>query len=156
LQNIFFLLIYFSRVFSIDKRLLPNLRRLKITSKYNTHTIELPDRLFDRDVLFSLTNFTLVGMVTGPYVVRKLLSMLCHQCSYVLNVRWHVKTAISLSDTSVVLLNTFRQLKGRVPIELELSLYDNSYSIRVLTVPTIDKSLCAYSYLNKNIVRAYV
>jgi len=150
------LLIYFSRVFSIDKRLTPNLRRLKISSKYNVHAMELPDGLFDRDVLFSLTNFTLVGIVPGLYVVRKLLSMLCHQCSYILNVRWHVKTAISLSDTSVILLDTFRQLKGRVPIELELSLYGNSYSIRALTVPTIDKSLCAYSYLDKNIVRAYV
>lgn len=150
------MLIYFSRVFSIDKRLTPNLRRLKISSKYNVHAMELPDGLFDRDVLFSLTNFTLVGIVPGLYVVRKLLSMLCHQCSYILNVRWHVKTAISLSDTSVILLDTFRQLKGRVPIELELSLYGNSYSIRALTVPTIDKSLCAYSYLDKNIVRAYV
>jgi len=97
----FFLLIYFSRVFSIDKHLTPNLRRLKITSKYNIHTMELPARLFDRDVLFSLTNFTLVGMVTGPYVVRKLLSMLCHQCSYTLHVRWHVKTEISHYRTQV-------------------------------------------------------
>ena len=78
LQNVFFLLIYFSRVSSIDKRLVPNLRRLKIRSKYAMHTMELPDGLFDHDVLFSLTNFTLVGMVTGPYIVRKLLSMVSH------------------------------------------------------------------------------
>jgi hypothetical protein len=155
LQNVF-LLIYFSRVSSIDKRLVPNLRRLKITSKYNIDAVELLDGLFDRDVLFSLTNFTLLGMVTGPYVVHNLLSMLSHQCSYTLFVRWHVKTAISLSHTSVILLNTFRQLKGRIPIELELSLYDNSYSITALTVPRIDRSLCAYSYLDKNTVRGYV
>jgi hypothetical protein len=57
---------------------------------------------------------------------------------------------ISLSDTSVILLDTFRQLKGRVPIVLELSLYGNSYSMRALKVPIIDKSLCAYSYLDQN------
>jgi hypothetical protein len=120
------------------------------------HTMELPDRLFSHDVLFSLTNFTLVRMVTGPYIVRKLLSMLSHQCSYVLNVIWCVKTAILLSDTSAILLDTFRQLKGPAPIELELSLETNGYSIRASTVPTIDKCLCAFTYLNRNIIRAYV
>jgi hypothetical protein len=154
--KMFFLLIYFSRVSSIDKRLVPNLRRLKIRSKYNMNTMELPDGLFDRDVLFSLTHFTLVGMVTGPYIVRNLLSMLSHQCSYVLNVRWCVENAILLSHTSVILLDTFRQLKGPVPIELELSLYPNGYSIIALTIPIIDKYLSAFTYLNKNTVRAYV
>ena len=67
-----------------------------------------------------------------------------------------MKTAILLSDTSVILLDTFRQLKGRVPIELELALDTNGYSIRALTVPTIDKSLCAFTYLDKNTIRAYV
>jgi hypothetical protein len=150
------LLIYFSRISSIDKRLVPNLRRLKIRSEYNMHNMELLDGLFDDDALFSLTHFTLVGMITGPYIVRKLLSMLNHQCSYVLNVRWYAKTVILLSDASAILLDTFRQLKGPVPIELELTVEINGYSIRALTVPIIDKYLSAYNYLHKYIIRAYV
>ncbi|CAF4590445.1 unnamed protein product, partial [Rotaria sp. Silwood2] len=140
------------RVSRIDKRLVPNLRRLKITLNYNSYATELLDQLFYHDVLYSLTNFTLVGMVNGPYIVCKLLSMLCHQCSYRLAVRWIVKTTISFSNTSIILLNTLQQLKGRIPIELELCLYENSYSISVFTLPRIDKSLDAYSYLDKNTI----
>jgi len=150
-----FLLIDFSRFSKIDKRLVPNLRCLKITLN-NIHGPELLDQLFDHDVLFSLTNFKLLGLVTGPDVVRNLLSMLCHQCSYTLMVRWHVKTMISLSDTSAILLDTFRQLQGRIPIELELSLYHHGYCIKALTVPRIDRYLCVDSYSNKNIVCGYV
>ncbi len=141
---------------SIDKRLVPNLRRLKISSKHVTFANGLLDRLFDCDVLFSLTNFTLVGMVIGLNVLRNLLSMLGHQCSYAFDVRWSVPTAISLSDTSDILLDMFRQLKGRVPIELSLELSENSYSIEASTTPRMNKSLDAYGYLKKNIVRAYV
>jgi hypothetical protein len=140
----------------IDKPLLPNLRRLKITSECNTPVKGLLDRLFDRDVLFSLTNFTLVGMVTGSDVIRNLLSMLSQECSYKLIVRWNVKTTIPLLDRSIILLDTFRQLKGRVPIELELSLYNDGYFIEAFTLPRINKSLDASAYLNENIVRAYV
>jgi hypothetical protein len=135
---------------------IPNLRRLKITSKYDIRTVELLDRLFDHNVLFSLTKFTLLGIVSGPDVVHNLLSMLHPQCLYVLNVIWFVQTVVSLSNTSAILLDTFRQLKGRIPIELELSLGYDRYSIRALTVPRIDKSLCGYSYLDKNIVTGYV
>ncbi|CAF4278475.1 unnamed protein product, partial [Rotaria sordida] len=98
----------------IDKRLVPNLRRLKITLKYDTNAMDLLDQLFDHNVLFSLTKFTLEGMVTGPNVVSK----------------WIVKTTISLSNTSSILLNTLQQLKERIPIELELCLYNDSYSIK--------------------------
>jgi hypothetical protein len=79
-------------------------------------------------------------MVSGPYIVRKLLSMLSHQCSYVLNVRWCVKTAILLSDTSVILLGAFRQLKGPVPTELELSLDTKGYFIRALYLRTVSRN----------------
>ncbi|CAF4428107.1 unnamed protein product [Rotaria sp. Silwood2] len=126
---------YNNRVSRIDKRLVPNIRHLKITLKYNSHATELLDQLFDQNVLFSLMNFTLVGMVTGPDVVCNLLSMLSHQCSYTLIVRWIVKTTISLSNTSIILLNTLRQLKERIPIELELCLYENSYSINAFALP---------------------
>ena len=118
--------------------------------------MELHDRLFDSDVLFSLTKFTLVGLIIGPNVLRNLLSMLSQQCSYAFNVRWSIPTAISLSDTSAILLDMFRQLKGRVPIELELSLFTDRYSIEASTMPRMNKCLTAYAYVNKNIVRAYV
>ncbi|CAF4666285.1 unnamed protein product, partial [Rotaria sp. Silwood2] len=108
------------QVSRFDKRLVPNLRRLKITLKYDINAMELLDQLFDHDVLFSLAKFTLEGMVTGPNVVSKLLSMLCHQCSHTYIIRWIVKTTISLSNTCSILLNTLQQLKGRMPIELEL------------------------------------
>ncbi|CAF4896214.1 unnamed protein product [Rotaria socialis] len=113
---------------------------------------QLLDKLFDHDVLFSLTKFTLEETVTGPNVVSKLLSMLCHQCSYTYIVQWFVKTTISLSDTSSILLNALQQLKGRIPIELELFLYKDDYSIKAFTLPRKDKYLCAYTYFNKNIV----
>ncbi|CAF1448085.1 unnamed protein product [Rotaria sordida] len=143
---------YNNQMFRIDKRLVPNLRCLKITLKDDINAMELLDKLFDHDVLFSLTKFTLEGIVTGPNVVSKLLSMLCHQCSYTYIVNWFVKTTISLSNASSILLNALQQLKGRIPIELELFLYNDSYSIKAFTLPRKDKYLCAYTYLNKNIV----
>ncbi|CAF4046120.1 unnamed protein product, partial [Rotaria sp. Silwood1] len=142
-----------NRISGIDKHLAPNLRCLKITSKYDTHSVAPLDRLFERDVWFSLTNFKLLGLVTGPHVIHNLLSMLSDQCLYVLIVKWYAWPSISLSDTSDILLNTFRQLKGRVPIELELSLNEDNYSIRALTIPRMDKCLSAYDYVNKNTVQ---
>ncbi|CAF3639615.1 unnamed protein product [Rotaria socialis] len=143
---------YNNQVSPIDKRLVPNLRRLKITLKYDINAMELLDQLFDHDVLFSLTKFALEGIVTGPNVVSKLLSMLSHQCSYTYIIRWIVKTTIALSNTSSIFLNTLQQLKGRIPIELELCLHNDGYSIDACTLPRKDKSLYAYKYLNKNIV----
>ncbi len=119
------------------------------------HGVEL-NQLFDHDVLFSLMNFTLLGLMAGPDVVRNLLSMLCHQCSYTLMVRWHVETMISLSSTSAILLDTLRQLQSRIPIELELSLYHHGYCIEASTVPRIGRSLYVGSDLNKNNVCGYV
>ena len=153
-----FSLLYFNGVFSIGKRLLPNLRRLKMVFKSNSYAEGLLDRFFDRDVLFSLTNFTLVGLVIDGDVVRKLLSMLSQQCSYTFDVRWFVNIPISLSDTSTILLDTFQQLKGRIAVELELQLsssYD-IYSIEAFTPPRMNRSSTTYDYLNENIVRAYV
>ncbi|CAF0738379.1 unnamed protein product [Adineta steineri] len=143
-----------NRVSNINKHLLPNLRRLKITLNNGIGDIEPLDQLFGHDVLFSLTNFTLLGVVSGSKVVRNLLSMLSHQCSYTLMVNWCVETMISLSDTSTILLNTFRQLQSRIPIELKLSLHHHSYSIAVLTIPQIKKTLYANEYIKENIVRA--
>ncbi|CAF4152120.1 unnamed protein product [Adineta steineri] len=77
-----------NRVSNINKHLVPNLRRLKITLNNDIRDVESIDQLFDHDVLFSLTNFTLVGIVTGSRVVRNLLSVLSDQCSYTLMVHW--------------------------------------------------------------------
>ena len=117
--------------------------------------MEQLDQLFDYDVLFSLTKFILSGIVTGPNIVRKLLSMLSHQCSYTLMVRWNVETMISLSDTSVILSDTFRQLQSRIPIEVELSLYHHGYYIDIFTVPRTDRYLCVDTSSNKDIVCGY-
>ncbi|CAF0750078.1 unnamed protein product [Adineta steineri] len=89
-----------NRVSNINKHLVPNLRRLKITLNNDIRDVESIDQLFDHDVLFSLTNFTLVGIVTGSRVVRNLLSVLSDQCSYTLMVHWRVRTMISYSDTN--------------------------------------------------------
>ncbi|CAF3871019.1 unnamed protein product, partial [Rotaria sp. Silwood1] len=40
-----------NRISGIDKHLAPNLRCLKITSKYDTHSVAPLDRLFERDLL---------------------------------------------------------------------------------------------------------
>ena len=111
----FLLIINFSRISKINKNLVPNLRRLKITLDNYIDNVEPLDQLFDHNVLFSLTNFTLLGLVTGFKVVRNLLSMLCHYCSYKLMVTWHVETMIPLSDTNIILLDIFRQLQSRIP-----------------------------------------
>jgi hypothetical protein len=116
---------------------------------------ESVNELFERDVLFSLMNFRLLAWVAGLHVLHNLQSMLSSQCLYSFDVEWSVKTVVSISETNKILFDTFQQLKGPVPIELELSLEENMYSIRALTVPRMDKCLCVYSYLHKNIVHGY-
>jgi len=108
------------------------------------------NKLFERDVLFSLTNFTLWASMTGLHVLHNLLSMLSSQCLYSLDVNWCVSSIGPLPETSNILFNTFQQLKGPVPIELELFLESNVCFIRAVTVPRMDKSLCVYSYQYKN------
>jgi len=157
--------IHFSRVTPINKRLAPNLRRLNINWIANVVTVEpienvitvkSIEKLFEHDVLFSLTNFTLLAKIAGPYVLQNLLSMLSSQCLYSLDVNWFVGTVVSLPETSAILSDTFQQFKGPVPIELELSLEENMYSIRAVTVPRMDRSLCVYSYLHKNTMHGYI
>jgi hypothetical protein len=113
------------------------------------------NELFERDVIFSLMNFTLWAEVDGPHVLHSLQSMLSSQCLYSFDVKWFVKTVLSLSETSKILFDTFQQLEGPGPIELELSLRETMYSIRALTVPRMTKCLCVYSYLQKNTVHGY-
>jgi hypothetical protein len=153
------LLIYFSRIIPINKRLAPNLRRLLIGWNRCINSVKSINQLFDRDVLFSLTKFTLSAKMAGPHVLNDLLSMLSPQCLYSFDIEWSVSSALSLSETSKILSDTFQQLKGSVPIELELCLEINCippmYSIRVITLPRMDRYLSIYLYLNKNNVQGY-
>ncbi len=101
--------------------------------------------------------FRLFAAIDGPYFLRNLLPMFSSQCLYSFGVIWYVETSVSLSETSKILSDTFQQLKGSVPIELELSIRNNgnSYFIRARTLPSMKKCLEAASYLNKRTVFAY-
>jgi hypothetical protein len=148
--------IYFSRMTLINKHRAPNLRQLKIKWFGPVIDLESVNKLFERDVLFSLTNFTFLAGIDGPHVLHNLLSMLSSQCLYSFDVKWFVRTVISLSETSKILSNTFQQLKGSMPIELKLSLGENMYSIKAVTLPKMNKSLYVYFYLHKNTVHGYI
>ena len=113
------------------------------------------NELFERDVLFSLMNFRLLARMSGLHVLHNLQLMLSSQCLYSFDVRWSVKAVVSIVETSKILDDIFQQLKGPVPIELELSLEEEIYFIRALTVPRMNKCFCVYSYLRKNIVHGY-
>ncbi|UJR14510.1 hypothetical protein I4U23_001506 [Adineta vaga] len=143
-----------NRISNINRQLVSNLRRLKITLKHYNSSVDSVDQIFDRDVWFSLTKFTLLGPVAGPTSIRNLLSMLSSHCSYTLMVTWHVQNMISLSDTSTILLDTFRQLQSRIPIEVQLSLNDHNYCIVVLTIPQIKSILYDNEFTSKNTVYA--
>ncbi len=140
----------------INKHRAPNLRQLKIKWFGPVIDLESVNKLFERDVLFSLTNFTFLAGIDGPHVLHNLLSMLSSQCLYSFDVKWFVRTVISLSETSKILSDTFQQLKGSMPIELKLSLQENWCFIRAVTLPKMDKSLDVYFYLHKNTVHGYI
>lgn len=114
------LLIHFSRSTPINRRVAPNLRRLNIKWNGCIMTVKSINELFERDVLFSLTNFVLVAQVDAPCALRNLLSMLSSQCLYSFNVNWFVRTVMTPLERNKLLSDTFEQLKGPVPIELKL------------------------------------
>ncbi|CAF4265267.1 unnamed protein product, partial [Rotaria sp. Silwood2] len=79
--------------------------------------------------------------------------MLSNQCLYSFDIKWLGRTEVPPPNTNKILSNVFQKLKGSVPIELELSLQEYTiYSIRAVTIPRMDKTLCVDSYLNKNTV----
>jgi hypothetical protein len=114
----------------IDRSLVPNLRRLKIS--WNNYgrlehqaSIVAPTQLSTRDVFFRLTLFSLVVEHLKNEVIHDLLSMLSTQCSYSLDILRRGETAsmaLGQSITSTILLNTFRELKGWKPMEVTRSL----------------------------------
>jgi hypothetical protein len=146
-------LIHFSRIIPINKHQASNLRRLNLNWNERINTVDSINKLFEHDILFSLTNFTLRARIADPHVLHHLLSMLSSQCLYSFDVIWSVGSVISLSDTSKILSDTFQQLKGRVPIELQVSLEENWYYVRAVTVPRMDKHLYVYTYLHNTVHR---
>ena len=145
----YFVLLFFLFIL-VDIRLLinVNLRRLKTNwvKEINLKSIEM---LFEDDVLFSLTNFTLLGQITDFDVVHNVLSKVSSQCSYRFDVTWDVMDdEVSLPDTSNILLKTFEQLKGPIPIELEFSSKRDYYSIRAMTLPRMDSFFSIFSFQN--------
>lgn len=128
---------------------------MKTCSRIGGRLPDVPVEFFTPDVWFSLRKLTLIGMATGLDKVHRLLSMLHPQCSCTLDVRWFVNGVISFSDTSLILLDIFRQLKGPQSIELELSFRTSGYYVRALSGPRIIKSLDVFTYFEKNTVRAY-
>ena len=140
--------VYFSQYIPINKRLAPNLRRLKMNwiEEINLKSIEM---LFEDDVLFSLTNFTLLAKITDLDVLHNVLSKLSSQCLYRFDVTWNaMDDEVSLSDTSDILSNTSEQLKGPVPIALELSSERDHYSMRAMTLPRMDSLFSVFLFQN--------
>ena len=140
--------VYFSQNTPINKRLAPNLRRLKMnwTEEINLKSIEM---LFEDDVLFSLTNFTLLAKITDLNVLHNVLSQLSSQCLYRFDVSWNVMDdEVPLSHRSDVLSNTFEQLKGPMAIELELSSKQDHYSMRAMTLPRMDSLFSVFRFEN--------
>jgi len=114
--------------------------------------VDTINELFEVDVLFSLTKFTLWGRVDGANVLQHIRSKLSSQCLYSFDVEWHVKNVVSLSESDKIFFNTFHQLKGSIPIQLEMYLSINKYFIRASTIPMVDTDLHVSSYLNINFV----
>ena len=122
----------------INKRLAPNLRRLKMNwgGEINLKSIEM---LFDDDVLFSLTNFRLLANINSVYVLCNVLSKLSIQCLYQIDVMWNVlNDHMSLPETINVLSNAFERLKEPIPIELDLPSANENNMMRTITLPRTD------------------
>jgi hypothetical protein len=145
----------FSRIAPIGKHLAPNLRALGICWCANKFVPASVDQLLERDVFFALAKFHLGGTVPGPCVLRNVLSMLSDGCAYTFDIDWHVRVPVSLSDTSAILSNTFAQLKGRTPVELELCVGSDGYSVTASAPPQMNDSLCVDRYLQKHVVTWY-
>ena len=112
----------------------------------NLKSIEM---LFADDVLFSLTNFALLAKMTDFDVLENVLSKLSNQCLCRFDVTWVLKEdEVALSDMSNILSKTFEQLKGSMPVELELSSKRNHHSIRAMTLPRMDSCFSIFLFEN--------
>ena len=143
-----FFFVYFRRNTPIDKRLAPNLRRLKMNwaKEINLKSIEM---LFDDDVLFSLTQFTLLAKIEDVNVLHNVLSKLSSQCSYQFDVAWKIlNDEVLLSDSRNVALNIFEQLKVPMSIDMEFFSKQDHYSTRAMTLPRMDSFFSVFHFKN--------
>lgn len=137
---------------SINKCIAPNLCRLRLIWFNTIMNVDSINKLFEIDVLFSLTKFSLSAQLNDPNVLQDIRSKLSSQCLYSFDVMWHVKHLVSLSESDTVFFNTFHQLKGSIPIKLEIYLLLYKYFIRASTIPLEDTELRVSSYLDKDTV----
>ena len=127
--------VLFSDDCPINRCMVPHLSHLSINWKTTTMTIKDLTRLFDIEVLSSLSHFSLTGEMANVNDLQQLLSILSAQCSTSFELRIYKGIALVRSDVSRVLLETFRQVKSRTPIELTLELCSDSHMIQVVTLP---------------------
>ena len=126
----------------INRRMVPHLSHLSINWKNTVVTIEDLTLLFDTEVLSSLSHFSLTGKMATTNDLRQLLSILSTQCSTSFDIRIYERISLVRSDASRVLLETFRQVESRTPIELTSELRSDSYRIQAVTLPHRTLQLC--------------
>ncbi|CAF4658981.1 unnamed protein product, partial [Rotaria sp. Silwood2] len=131
----------------INKYLAPNLHRLNIKWSNSFINLETINELFTCDVLYSLTNFTLLANIVDSVVIRNLLLLLSNSCLYLFDVKWTERIKVSAPNTNEILSIIFQNMRGSAPVELELSMKTNVYYVRAVTIPRMDKSLCLDCYL---------
>ncbi|UJR38254.1 hypothetical protein I4U23_030927 [Adineta vaga] len=158
---------YYERIFY----LFPSLRLCHLLFYPYTHYtpdsqfVLPPDRIF-MPIEVSLLNVQSLTIQCSPSLLSYLFEYLpkLERLYYIQTGSWLPTThplirndifskdsSVSLSETSSVLSGMFQQLKGPVPIELELCLEENMYRIRAVTLPKMDKNLCAHFYLHNTV-----
>ena len=141
---------HFSERLPIDQHVVPNLRRLSITWNASIVSLQALTQLFCCDVFIVLTHFSLVGQVTSVHVVGQLLSILSDGCSYSLAVKWFHTSVVARSESSALIVDTFRRLNSRKRTELQLELCSDHCMISVFTMPRKDTQLFVWKYLDPN------
>jgi hypothetical protein len=127
--------VLFRNDFPVTQRMVQHLSHLSIKWTRTVLTVKGITQVFDTEVLSSLSRFSLTGRMASTNDLRQLLSILSAQCSTSFDIRIYEAISLVRSDVSRVLLETFRQLKSRTPIELTLELCSDNYMIQAVTLP---------------------
>ena len=140
----------------ISKHLAPNLRHLFIYWD-DIVTLKSLIEFFERDLLISLTKFKLHAQIDSPDFLHHLPLILSSQCSYSFDVIWFVKNTVPLPEISQILSDTCEQLKGRMSMDLEISVMNqhdifDTTRMRAVTIPRISKYLYLDAYFDKRMV----
>ena len=131
--------------------MVPNLCRLKIFWSGWNDGLELPTQLFTPDVFFQLTHFSLIAKSLNNIVVQELLSMLSSKCCYSLDLHEYRRTTpmdLEQSTVSNIMLNTFRTLKSRKPMEILFDTCRNGYNLWAYTLPRKCRELNLRGYFD--------